>query len=56
MNDGECLEIERSAVGYLLRCGFDDLAITVYETSNALQHLRKELQRIWLKTSFELVV
>ena len=46
MNDDECLEIERSAVAYLLRCGFDDLTMVAYETSNALQHLRKELQRI----------
>ena len=28
MTDAECLEIEKSAWGYLLRCIFDDLAIT----------------------------
>lgn len=44
MNDAECLKIEMSAVAYLLRCVFDDLAMAAYETSNALQHLRKELQ------------
>ena len=44
MNDDECLKIEISACAHLLRCALEDWAITTYETSNALQHLRKELQ------------
>ena len=44
MTDAECLKIEKSAWSYLLRCIFEDLAITTYETSNALQYLQKELE------------
>lgn len=44
MTEAECLKIEISAWSYLLRCIFEDWAITTYETSNALQHLRKEIK------------
>ena len=44
MNDDECLKIEISACAHLLRCAFDDWAITTSETSKALKQLRKELQ------------
>ena len=44
MNDDECLKIEISACAHLLRCALEDFAMASYETSNALQHLRKELQ------------
>ena len=44
MNDAECLKIEISACTHLLRCALEDWAMATYETSNALQHLGKELQ------------
>lgn len=44
MDDAECLKIEMSAWRHLLRCIFEDWSITTYETSNALQHLRKEIK------------
>lgn len=43
MTDAECLKIEMSAWAYLIRCAFDDWAITT-STSKALKQLRKELQ------------
>ena len=44
MTDTECLKIEISALGHLLRGILEDWTITTYETSNALQYLRKELE------------
>ena len=44
MTDAECLKIEMLVVSYLIRCAFDDWAITTSETSKALKQLQKELK------------
>ena len=44
MTDAECFKIEMLAMSHLIRCSFDDWAITTFETSKALKQLRKELK------------
>ncbi len=43
MSDLECYQIQMFAIAHLIRCAFDDYALTTIELGNSLKELRKEL-------------
>ena len=44
MTDLECFKIESLAITHLLKCAFEDWAISTVELTTELKELRKELK------------
>lgn len=43
MSDLECYQIQMLTIAHLIRCAFDDYALSTIELGNSLKELRKEL-------------